>query len=94
MTIPTERPDMCRPATYMVRVEGVLSATCARRYESMNITIDRTPGRQARTTLTGILKDQAELVGLIMCLYNQGHEILYVQYLLTQSPPPGPSGPE
>jgi hypothetical protein len=77
----TEHVDMCRPAVYAVRVQGALGDTWTAAYTTMTIKVDHVEDNQATTTLVGTLKDQAQLVGLLMRLFDLGYPILFVEHL-------------
>jgi hypothetical protein len=81
MSKATEMPDMCQPVSYVICVRGILNDTWADLHMALNITVDHDAGGPSTTELTGILKDQAQLVGLIMRLYDQGYPILSITYL-------------
>lgn len=57
----------------MVRVQGALDDSWASQYATMKVTVDHAPDGPATTTLVGRLKDQVDLVGLIVHLFEWGH---------------------
>ncbi len=88
MTGSLQQPDMWGPIAYLIRITGILSDTWAAEYAAMNIAVEIDASRPNTTTLVGTLKDQAQLIGLITHLYDQGYPIIAVEYL----PPPGTHG--
>jgi hypothetical protein len=73
------------PSGYEIRVEGRVSASWSDRLGGMTIAVQRAGGRQPVTTLTGELRDQSALLGVLSALYNMGFPLLKVERL--ESPP-------
>lgn len=74
-------PTMESPATYRIRVSGLLDASWSERLGGM--TVITTGGRDspATTTLEGRLADQAALNGILSALYEQHMPVLSVECL-------------
>ena len=64
--------NFCTPATYSIHVEGLLDVSWSERLAGMNIKTIKRKNRPLMTTLSGRLKDQAELLGVLNSLYNLG----------------------
>ena len=70
-----------RPGNYRIRVQGFLDETWSERLAGMTIT-KISQGSQARVTmLVGLLKDQAELSGVLNTLYELHLPLLSVELL-------------
>jgi hypothetical protein len=69
------------PSRYRIRVQGPLSADWASRLAEMTITVRQAASRQQVTTLTGEVRDQAALMGVLMALYDLGFPLLNVERL-------------
>jgi len=67
------------PATYSIEVEGHLDEHWSDRLGGMRITRRRRADQSTVTTLTGRVKDQAELTGVINSLYELHLPILSVE---------------
>jgi hypothetical protein len=69
------------PATYRIDVEGVLDEIWADSLAGMRISTRKRADQSTVTTLTGRLKDQAELSGVLNGLYELHLPILSVKIL-------------
>ena len=69
------------PATYRIEVEGVLDEIWADSLAGMRISTRKRADQSTVTTLTGRLKDQAELSGVLNGLYELHLPILSVKIL-------------
>ena len=69
------------PATYQIRVQGVVGESRGDYYGGMTIDIDYDGGQRPVTTLTGQLQDQAALIGALTLLYSRCLPILSVEHL-------------
>jgi hypothetical protein len=78
------------PSLYRIRVQGPLSADRANRLEDMTITVRHAASQQQITTLTGEVRDQAALMGVLNMLYQMGFPLLMVERL---GPPPSAEDP-
>ncbi|MDX1417588.1 MAG: hypothetical protein R3293_25520 [Candidatus Promineifilaceae bacterium] len=67
------------PASYRIRLQGVLSKSWSDRLSGMQIKIDQEPGQAPVTTLTGELIDQAALCSVLNAVYNLGLPLLSVE---------------
>jgi hypothetical protein len=70
-----------KPATYRIQVEGVLDEIWADSLAGMRISTRKRADQSTVTTLTGRLKDQAELSGVLNGLYELHLPILSVEFL-------------
>jgi hypothetical protein len=69
------------PATYRIEVEGVLDEIWADSLAGMRISTRKRADQSTVTTLAGLLKDQAELAGVLNSLYELHLPILSVEFL-------------
>ncbi len=70
------------PATYCLRLQGVLDESWSEQLGGMAISVSaEEEGHTAVTTLTGRLVDQAALVGILNSVYNLGLPLLSVERL-------------
>jgi hypothetical protein len=69
------------PATYRIEVEGVLHEIWADSFAGMDISSRKRADQSTVTTLTGRLKDQAMLTGVLNGLYELHLPILSVKIL-------------
>jgi hypothetical protein len=67
------------PATYRIEVEGHLTEEWSDRLAGMRITARKRPDQTFVTTLIGLLRDQAELSGVLNSLYDLHLSILKVE---------------
>jgi hypothetical protein len=68
---------MFDPVMCVILVQGALEESWSERLSGMSITIYETPDG-ARTTLAGMLIDQAALQGVLKSLYDLGLPVLSV----------------
>jgi hypothetical protein len=76
------RLSSCEPARYVIHVQGVVAARWSDRLGGMELT-QVTDCGVVFTILSGILVDQAALLGVLNSLYNLGLPLLSVQCLGT-----------
>ena len=70
------------PAGYRIQVQGYLDGTWSDRLGDLTITVNSEPANGAQaTTLTGRLRDQAELIGVLTTLYDLHLPLLSVEQL-------------
>ena len=67
------------PATYKISVQGTLDKHLSAYYGGMTIEHRSDPKRDAMTILTGLLKDQSALIGVLNSLHDTGYPILLVE---------------
>ena len=74
----TGRPKLTvsAPATYQIRVKGLVGESWGDYYSGMTIDIDYAAGQRPVTTLTGQLQDQTALIGALTLLYSRCLPIL------------------
>ena len=69
------------PATYQVRVRGVLDASWSDSLSGMSIVTEYDAVNAPITILTGRLADQAALTGVLNALHDLGFALLSVEFL-------------
>ena len=85
---------LCTPATYRIEVEGVLEEIWTDSVAGMRVSSRKRADQSAVTTLTGRLKDQAMLTGVLNGLYELHLPILSVKILTEDDgDPPDPDKP-
>ena len=67
------------PVTYRIEVEGHLNESWSDRLAGMHITTRKRSDQTTVTTLIGLLRDQAELSGVLNGLYDLHRPILKVE---------------
>lgn len=72
------------PATYEVRVQGVLDSQWSDYLGGMSISTEHHAGRAPVTVLTGRLPDQSALSGVLGALHDLGFPLLSVELLLPE----------
>jgi len=77
--------EIWMPATYRIEVEGSLDESWSDRLGGMRIKTRQRADQTAVTTLTGRMRDQAELTGVLNSLYNQLHMAILKVEVLTGS---------
>ncbi len=70
-----------RPCRYRIRVQGQLSASWSSRLGDLVIIVRQPASRPPVTTLTGEVRDQAALLGVLNALYDMGCPLLKVERL-------------
>lgn len=68
-----------RPGRYRIRVQGELDASWSSRLSDLTVTVKRPASRRPVTTLTGEVRDQAALMGVLSALYDLGYPLLKVE---------------
>jgi hypothetical protein len=86
MTENSERVTLAGPATYRIRFQGRLDSAWRDFVGDMALSYQGGGGPALLTVLTGWVRDQAELFGLLNRLYGLGLPLVSVQ-LLTPVPP-------
>ncbi len=74
-------PTMSDPATYRIRVGGLLDASWSDRLGGLTVTTTGGRDLPPTTTLEGRLPDQAALNGVLGTLYEQHMPVLSVECL-------------
>ena len=69
------------PATYRIKVQGILDDSWSDRLAGMTITTSSQGDQAPVTTLVGLLRDQAELSGVLNTLYELHLSLLAVEIL-------------
>ncbi len=69
------------PGSYLIRVQGELSTNWSGRLSDMVINKTQTADQESVMTLTGEVKDQAALLGVLNTLYDLGCPLLNVERL-------------
>ena len=73
-----EKLALDRPATYEIKVPGILGESWSDWIEGMTLTIEHEGDERPMTTLTGTV-DQAALQGVLRRLYALGLPLISVQ---------------
>lgn len=71
--------DFGAPATYRIVVKGELSQDWSLRLAGMTITVTTSPSGSSHTELVGLLRDQAQLNGILETLYELHLPILRIE---------------
>ena len=72
-----------QPGRYQIFVQGQLSTSWSNRLSDMEITVQDSEGQPPVTILTGEVRDQAALMGVLNALYNMRCAVLKVEQLDT-----------
>ena len=67
------------PATYKIKVQGILSETFLSSFNGIKSSTEKDLENKYVTTIEIIIKDQAELSGIINSLYEWRYPILLVE---------------
>jgi hypothetical protein len=67
---------MDQPAVYRITVMGQIDARLAAWLGNMQLNQMQNPQGENISVLTGLLYDQAALIGVLVHLYNRGHCLL------------------
>jgi len=70
---------MLHPAVYRIRVSGRMDPKWSDYLQGMTLTVIEEPGREILTEISGLLPDQAALMGVIDQLYNRNIPLLSVE---------------
>jgi hypothetical protein len=73
-----QRIALEQPSAYIVQVQGVINETWLDYFDEMSMTVEGEDG-WATTTITGTIRDQSALQGLLQNLYNLGLVLLKVE---------------
>lgn len=68
-------------ATYQIKVQGKVNKMWASYFTHMNIETKMEDDEKAITILTGLISDQAELMGIINALYDTHLPIISIKSL-------------
>jgi hypothetical protein len=68
-----------RPGTYEIKVPGRLDESWSEWFEGMTITVEGSADCPTITTMTGVVTDEAALLGLLDRLYSLGLRLLSVR---------------
>ncbi|MFN8471506.1 MAG: hypothetical protein U0822_04745 [Anaerolineae bacterium] len=80
------------PGHYRIRVQGYLSASYSGRLSDMEIITKQSRSHRSVTTLTGDVKDQTALMGVLIALFDMGFPLLTVERLATTASGEGREG--
>ena len=84
------RPTRVEPVTYRIRVQGTLDNSQTARVTGMQIDTQAGEDAPTITTLTGALRDEAELANVLDRLYALGLPLISVER--EESDQPAPAG--
>ena len=73
------------PAIYCIKIRGVIDQRYAGHFGDMIISTDKKEEGQTTSKLTGNIRDQAELMGVLNALYNLHLPIVSIQTLDEES---------
>ena len=76
-----KRYSFDRPGNYRIRVEGFLDKKWSARLGGLRITTSTRGDQKQVTVLEGLMRDQAELVGVLNALYQRHLTLLSVEHL-------------
>jgi hypothetical protein len=76
----TGRLGLGRPATYQIRFQGRLDDTWSHYFGGMTVSTEPATGEPV-STLSGLVADQAALLGILNRLYDLGLPLLFVKCL-------------
>lgn len=79
---------MDETAVYRIRFQGAIDESW-RQYLGAGWTIQSDDGTPESTTITGVMRDQAALLGMLSSLYDFGLPLLEVECLVTDAGQPG-----
>lgn len=77
------RLSLCSSARYQIVVGGVLGNTWQERFDDLELSIDEITGC---TILEGVIRDQAQLIGLLKWLNGLAMPIVKVECLAVTEP--------
>ena len=70
-----------KPAVYLIKVQGKIRENCSNRLGGMQITTSSQKDNRFISTLTGSMKDQSALSGLLNTLFEMSLLVLSVEIL-------------
>jgi hypothetical protein len=70
-----------KPAVYKIKVQGEISGSLTDRFGGLQITVDRSKGKDPVTVLIGQINDQSALSGVLTTLYDFHLPIISVSML-------------
>jgi hypothetical protein len=76
-----KRYSFDRPGNYRIRVEGFLDKKWSARLGGLRITASKAGDQKSVTVLEGLMRDQAELTGVLNALYQCHLTLLSVEHL-------------
>jgi hypothetical protein len=76
-----KRYSFDRPGNYRIRVEGFLDKKWSARLGGLRITTSTRGDQKQVTALEGLMRDQAELTGVLNALYQRHLTLLSVENL-------------
>ncbi len=81
MTPDSKQQFFDQPGCYQIRIVGHLKAKLSFIHGDMAASLNQTEDQQLVTTLTGQVRDQAALLGMLNALYDMGCPLLAVERL-------------
>jgi hypothetical protein len=76
-----KRYSFDRPGNYRIRVEGFLDKKWSARLGGLRITTSKAGDQKSVTVLEGLMRDQAELTGVLNTIYQRHLTLLSVEHL-------------
>ena len=80
-----QNPNIDRPVTYQIRVQGRIDESWSDWFDGMAITFERGSDGGAITALTGAVVDQAALHGLIVKILNLNLNLISLNRIVPAS---------
>lgn len=74
-----------RPAVYRIRVCGRMDPECSQYFQGMTVSVFEQGAQGTITELSGLLPDQAALMGVLQQLYNRNIAVLSVECVAADS---------
>ena len=76
-----KRYSFDRPGNYRIRVEGFLDKKWSARLGGLRITASKAGDQKSVTVLEGLMRDQAELAGVLNTIYQRHLTLMSVECL-------------
>jgi hypothetical protein len=76
---PRPRLTLNTPAAYLIRLRGRVDQNWIEYFDRFLVVVSVSPGRAPETTLRGRVRDQAELLGMLHCLYSSRITLISVE---------------
>ena len=77
--------DMATRGTYLIRVQGDVSAEWIEYFDDISIVLSAPPGDAPVSALYAHSADQSAILGILTQLYTFGYPIVYLEYLGTDA---------
>ena len=84
---------LTKPAVYRIRISGRMDPKWSETLQGLTLSVMEQEGRKAFTELSGLLPDQAALLGVLQQIYENNIPLLSVE-CLSAAPRPEPESME